>query len=114
MANVRMQVSSIVKLGLWEKVCDYHGWNPYLLNEGRINDNEFVEFDDEFKKEKPKTIYYVSRTDQHHEFRIQSDHKFSVGDVIEVNDISLRIEGLDENENELYVVQTNVYRVYQM
>lgn len=50
MALVRLQVSSIINLGLWDKVCEYKGWSPWILNEGRITDGEWVEFDDTFEK----------------------------------------------------------------
>lgn len=50
MAIVRLQVRSIMNLGLWDKVCEYKGWNPWIYNEGRVPDDEWVEFDDTFKK----------------------------------------------------------------
>lgn len=50
MAKVRLQVSNIVNLGLWEKVCEFHGWDSWIRNEGRISDDEWVEFDDQFEK----------------------------------------------------------------
>lgn len=51
MAKVELTVKQIINLGLWEKVCDYRGWNTWILNEGKMDENETVEFDDEFKKE---------------------------------------------------------------
>lgn len=51
MSKVEMTVQQISDLGLWEKVCEYKGWNKWILNEGRIDANEFVEFDSEFKKQ---------------------------------------------------------------
>ncbi|MEK4824594.1 hypothetical protein NSS71_08545 [Niallia sp. FSL W8-0951] len=51
MAKIELTVKQIMNLGLWDKVCDYKGWEPWILNEGRIDENELVEFDDEFKKE---------------------------------------------------------------
>jgi hypothetical protein len=51
MAIVSLQVSSIMNLGLWDKVCEYKGWEPWIYNEGRVPDDEWVEFDDTFKKE---------------------------------------------------------------
>lgn len=51
MSKVSLTVKQIMNLGLWDKVCDYKGWNPYCYNEGQIDSNEIVEFDDEFKKE---------------------------------------------------------------
>lgn len=51
MSMVKMTVRQIMDLGLWDKVCDYKGWDHYILKEGRIDSDEFVEFDTEFKKE---------------------------------------------------------------
>lgn len=62
MAKVSLQVRSIMNLGLWDKVCEYKGWNPWILNEGRISDNEWVEFDDTFEKveESEEERYFLS------------------------------------------------------
>lgn len=38
-------------MGKWEKVCDYKGWDFWILNEGRISEDEWVTFDDTFEKE---------------------------------------------------------------
>lgn len=54
MAKVELTVKQIMNLGLWERVCDYKGWDYYIYNEGMIDENEVVEFDDEFKKWKNK------------------------------------------------------------
>ncbi len=51
MSVVKMTVRQIVDLGLWEKVCEYKGWDYYIRREGTISDEEEVEFDTEFKKE---------------------------------------------------------------
>lgn len=56
MAKIEMTVRQIFNLGLWEKVCDYKGWDYYLLNEGIIDYDDTVEFDDQFEKEKEKKI----------------------------------------------------------
>lgn len=50
MAKTELTVRQIMNLGLWDRVCEYKDWNPYILNEGRISEDEIVEFDDEFKK----------------------------------------------------------------
>jgi len=50
MAVIELTVKQIQNLGLWSKVCEYKGWDEYILNEGRISENELVKFDDEFKK----------------------------------------------------------------
>lgn len=51
MAKIELTVQQIINLGLWEDVCNYKEWNPYIAKEGRIDLDELVEFDDEFKKE---------------------------------------------------------------
>lgn len=48
MAHIELTVKQIMNLGLWDKVCAYKGWSEWILNEGRIDENEIVEFDDEF------------------------------------------------------------------
>lgn len=53
MSKVEMTVRQIMHLGLWDKVCEYKGWNPYCLNEGLIDYDEMIEFDTEFKKDIP-------------------------------------------------------------
>src|SRR5690625_312568 len=50
MSKIKMTVKQIFDLGLWEKVCDYKGWEYHIYNEGRISDEELVEFDTNFKK----------------------------------------------------------------
>lgn len=52
MSKVELTVRQIIDLGLWEKVCDYKGWDYYILNEGRISEDELVEFDSTFPEEK--------------------------------------------------------------
>ncbi|MFA1510014.1 hypothetical protein ACDN41_12360 [Priestia aryabhattai] len=51
MAVIELTVKQIQNLGLWSKVCEYKGWDEYIVNEGRISDDELVKFDDEFKKD---------------------------------------------------------------
>jgi hypothetical protein len=45
-----MTVKQIFDLGLWDKVCEYKGWNSWCYSEGQIDSDEIVEFDSEFKK----------------------------------------------------------------
>lgn len=47
MSKVKLTVRQIMNLGLWEKVCEQKNWNPYILNEGLISEDEIVEIDDE-------------------------------------------------------------------
>ena len=57
-----MTVRQIMNLGLWEKVCEYKEWNPWILNEGRISENDDVTFDDEFNKENKFDMTVLSST----------------------------------------------------
>lgn len=50
MAEVTLTVRQIMNLGLWDKVCGYKGWSEWSYNEGRIEENELVTFDDTFEK----------------------------------------------------------------
>lgn len=60
MAKIELKVRQIMNLGLWDKVCEHKGWNPYILREGRIDEDELVEFDDEFEKENQENeIKYI-------------------------------------------------------
>ena len=54
MSKVVMTIKQVVDLGLWEKVCEYKGWDVWCLNEGRVDYLDEVEFDTEFKKEPSK------------------------------------------------------------
>ena len=54
MSKVTMTVKQIMDLRLWDKVCEYKGWDVWILNEGKIDSSEEVEFDTEFKKEQSK------------------------------------------------------------
>lgn len=51
MSKVSMSVKEIWDLGLWDNVCEYKDWNPWIRNEGQISDDEIVEFDSKFEKE---------------------------------------------------------------
>lgn len=51
MSKVSLTVRQIMNLGLWDKVCEYKHWSPWIYNEGQIDENEIVDFDDEFKQE---------------------------------------------------------------
>ncbi|MGJ0846583.1 hypothetical protein ACR77J_07835 [Tissierella praeacuta] len=57
MSKVKMTVRQIMDLGLWNKVCEYKKWDPWILNEGRIDYDEIVEFDSEFKEEEIEIEY---------------------------------------------------------
>lgn len=50
MAEITMTVRQILNLGLWDKVCEYKDWSPWSLNEGKIDEDELVTFDDTFVK----------------------------------------------------------------
>lgn len=50
MAEITMTVRQIMNLGLWDKVCEYKEWSPWIYNEGQIEEDELVTFDDLFAK----------------------------------------------------------------
>lgn len=54
--NTTLTVKQIMDLGLWEKVCEYKGWDTLIVNEGRIQEDELVTFDSEFKKQENTSI----------------------------------------------------------
>ena len=49
MAEITLTAKTIQNLGLWNKVCEFKGWD-YLSAE-RVDDNEMITFDDAFKKQ---------------------------------------------------------------
>lgn len=51
MNKVRMTVRQTIELGLWDRVVEYLGWDPYVVAEGRVELDEVIEFDSDFKKE---------------------------------------------------------------
>lgn len=59
MAETTLTVRQIMDLGLWQKVCDYKDWDHYILTEGKIDEDELVTFDSEFKK-----IEIITLTDE--------------------------------------------------
>jgi len=50
-SKVSMTVRQIINLGLWDRVCEYKNWKPWILNEGKIGGDDIVEFDSEFKED---------------------------------------------------------------
>lgn len=54
MSIIKMTARQIIDLGLWDRVCEYKGINPYAVNEGLMKDSDIIEFDTEFKKEEPQ------------------------------------------------------------
>lgn len=54
--NTTLTVKQIMDLGLWEKVCEYKGWDTWIVNEGRIQEDELVTFDSEFKKQESVSL----------------------------------------------------------
>jgi len=60
MAEIELTVKQITNLGLWDKVCEYKGWDEWIIKEGKINEDELVTFDDEFKKENKWTVEYTN------------------------------------------------------
>ena len=56
MSKVSMTVKQIMELGLWDKVSEYLGINPFALSEDQISNNEVLEFDTEFKKPEKESL----------------------------------------------------------
>jgi hypothetical protein len=52
MAIIKLSVSSIGKLGLWDKVCEYKGWNNWIRKD--LGEDAIVAFDDGFEKEEDR------------------------------------------------------------
>jgi len=50
MSRVSMTVRQCRDLGLWDKYCEWSGCNLYAINEGKIYNDDVIEFDSEFKK----------------------------------------------------------------
>lgn len=73
MAKIELTVRQIMNLGIWDKVCEYKGWSPYILNEGRISEDEKVTFDDEFKREEYKKAIYFYRIEDTEESGLDWD-----------------------------------------
>ena len=83
MSKIKMTVKQIKDLGLWDKICDYKGWNPYCLSEGLIDYDEIVEFDSEFKAIK-KIKITIGMGDSEEDFIIDVEENLSDE---EINDI---------------------------
>lgn len=58
MAEITLTVRQIINLGIWDKVCEYKEYNPWILTEGRIEEDDYITFDDEFKREEVADIDY--------------------------------------------------------
>ena len=40
---MKITPSEALKLGIWEKICELSGLNPWAVNEGLLNENEELE-----------------------------------------------------------------------
>ena len=47
MANIELTYRQIKNLGLWDKVCEYKGWDTW--NDDSFAESDIIEFDDGFK-----------------------------------------------------------------
>jgi hypothetical protein len=111
MGLVKMQVRSIMNLGLWDKVCDYKDWNPYILREGRIDYEDWVEFDDEFKKQEDDTYIYFVYDGLDEIARIESSDKLKETDVISIGKVFYDVIYVDSEETSVQVSKLNVIPV---
>lgn len=41
--SFNIEVKDLFSNDLWDLVCEIKGWNPWILNEGLIDENEIVE-----------------------------------------------------------------------
>lgn len=57
MAEITLTAKTIQNLGLWNKVCEFKGWD--YLSADRVDDNEMITFDDTFQKEEVVLIENV-------------------------------------------------------
>lgn len=98
MGMVRMTVKDIMNLGLWDKVCEYKNWNPYIIREGRIDDDEMVEFDSEFKKKVSSGEYEYTIINSNGDTRIiVSMDILRENQIIEIDKKLYVIESIETN-----------------
>jgi len=89
MAQTTLTVRQIMDLGLWEKVCEYQGWDSYIYNQGRIGEDDLVTFDSNFEKEKEeetmqlKTYYYkANHPDMNNYGHVEMINAFTLYDAM--------------------------------
>jgi hypothetical protein len=80
MAIVRMHMDSLIKLGLWEKVCEYKGWSHMYRWENHASIPAWVEFDDSLEK----PIKYVGTFNHglHAKMDIESQGEIREGQIL--------------------------------
>ena len=89
MDKVSMTVRQIMNLDLWDRVCEYKGWNPYILNEGLISEDEIVEFDDKFEKEEEVKLLTIDEL-----IDLKDSYPYMDGDSWFVNNTPVLIDNL--------------------
>ncbi|GEM_PF-6238485 len=102
MSEITMTARQIMNLGLWEKVCEYKDWNPYILNEGRIDEDELITFDDSFEKQEEvnKTGEDVGLTMLEH--MNEEEIRQLINECVYTGDISKLADIARELLNDLY------------
>ena len=94
MSTASLSVRQIMDLGIWDKVCECNGINPYAINEGLMEYDEIIQFDTEFKKDVEKVdrevCYMVTSYDKNGNqedtdmvYTTVSNHKKDLIDAIE-------------------------------
>lgn len=38
-----VQVKHLFKIDVWDEVCESKGWNPWIINEGLIDKEDYIE-----------------------------------------------------------------------
>lgn len=97
MSMVSMTVKQIKDLGLWDKVCEYKGINPWAINEGIMDYDDIIEFDTEFKAEDKLKEYLL-------------DNKGYISDIRA--DLSELIENIDYNRKSGKELLENFKTIY--
>lgn len=100
MAKIKLTVRQILNLGLWDQVCDYLGWEPHIIREGRIDYDDLVEFDDAFEKEVDSSEHDSVGTVQ---WLIDELSKIENKELLVVIDDHFSVESVDLIENEKLV-----------
>lgn len=72
MSIITMTVKQLQDLGIWESVLEYKGYNPYVLNEGLMDEDSLVTFESNYKelaKKSEKNIYFNGESYSKEEFK---------------------------------------------
>lgn len=112
MAKTELTVRQIMDLGIWEKVCEYNNWSPYILREGLIGEDELVIFDSNFEKhEENKIKLEVDDTweRKNYEYTVISKVDHLEDSSKSVVTIAIRKFGTDEYSYDVREVEDQIY-----